>query len=204
MKRMKLVAALLAVSFMFAGAGFAKNCNSCKGTNVEAYAHPSLFGSQTFEYSTDDGAYIKGGDVVKPKYSLAIRGKNNTIIKTWANGILAFIKSQYSNAELFNPKMPILRSEWAVVLSEGFGLVKNDACAKKYTDIATNYWATGWICSALDAGVMIGYPENVFKADQPITKAEVFATLATIVATNPNADEKALMFQGEKMRPYTG
>ena len=102
MKRMKLVAALLAVSFMFAGAGFAKNCNSCKGTNVEAYAHPSLFGSQTFEYSTDDGAYIKGGDVVKPKYSLAIRGKNNTIIKTWANGILAFIKSQYSNAELFS------------------------------------------------------------------------------------------------------
>ena len=197
--KMKSCLAVLMAAFVLGGASYATDC-ACKKTNVEAYAHPSLFGAQTFEYSTDNGTYVKGGDIVKPKYSLAIRGKDNTMVKTWANGVLAFIKSQYSNTELFNPKMPTLRSEWAVVLSEGFNLKKNDACTKKYSDITNNYWATGWICSALDADVMIGYPENVFKPDQPITKAEVFATIAKIVAVEPNADEAALMFKGEKMQ----
>lgn len=197
--KMKSCLAVLMAAFVLGGVSFAADC-SCKKTNVEAYAHPSLFGTQTFEYSTDDGTYVKGGDIVKPKYSLAVRGKDNTMVKTWANGILAFIKSQYSNTELFNPKMPTLRSEWAVVLSEGFDLNKNINCTKKYSDITANYWATNWICAALDADVMIGYPENVFKPDQPITKAEVFATIAKIVNVEPNADEKALMFKGEKMQ----
>ncbi len=198
MKGIKFFAATLIAGFVLAGAGFAQDC-ACKKTNVEAYAHPSLFGSQTFEYSTDDGTYVKGGDIMKPKAGLAIRGKDDVMVKTWANGVLAFIKSQYSNTELFNPKMPILRSEWAVVLAEGFNLAKNEACTKKYADIAGNYWATGWICGALDADLMIGYPEGVFKPDQPITKAEVFATIAKIVDVAPSADDKALMFKGQKM-----
>ncbi len=199
MKGIKFFAATLIAGFVLAGAGFAQDC-ACKKTNVEAYAHPSLFGSQTFEYSTDDGTYVKGGNIVKPMSSLAVRGKQDVLVKTWANSVLAFIKSQYSNAALFNPKMPILRSEWAVVLSEGFSLAKNEACTKKYKDISGNYWATGWICGALDADLMIGYPENVFKPDQPITKAEVFATIAKIVDMTPSADDKALMFKGDKMQ----
>jgi len=199
MKGIKACVAAVAAVFVLGGVSFAKDCgcNSC--TNVESYAHPSLFGSQTFEYSTDDGAYIKGGDIIKSKKSLTIRGKKNALVKTWANSVLNLIKSNYSDAELFNPKMPILRSEWAVVLSEGFELAKNDACTKKFKDISTNYWATGWICSTLDAGVMIGYPEQVFKPDQPITKAEVFATIAQIVDATPDEDAKALMFKGKKI-----
>ena len=198
MKRLRACLTAFVAVILLGGVSFAQDC-SCKKTNVEAYAHPSLFGSQTFEFSTDDGTYVKGGNIIKPKYSLAVRGKDNTMVKTWANGVLAFIKNQYSNTELFNPKMPILRSEWAVVLSEGFNLTKNDSCTKNYKDISKNYWATGWICAALDGGVMIGYPEHVFKPDQPITKAEVFATIAQIVDASPSADDKALMFKGQKM-----
>ena len=198
MKGFKVLTAAVVATLVLAGVGMAKDCG-CNATNVETYAHPSLFGSQTFEYSTDNGSYVKGGDIIKPRFSLSVRGKQNALVKTWANGILAFIKSQYTDAALFNPKMPILRSEWAVVLSEGFGLKKNDACVKKYQDISTNYWATGWICSALDADVMIGYPQDVFKPDQPITKAEVFATIAKIVAAEKSEDDKALMFKGKKM-----
>jgi len=196
MKGLKTCVAALAVSIGLCGVSFAQDCQN---VNVETYAHPSLFGAQTFEYSTDDGAYIKGGDIVKSKNGLGIRGKKDVLVQTWANNVLNLIKSNYSNAELFNPKMPTLRSEWAVVLSEGFGLNKNDACTAKYADITANYWATNWICSALDAGVMIGYPEGVFKPDQPITKAEVFATIAQIVAATPDEDAKALLFKGKKM-----
>ncbi len=198
MKGLKTCIAAVAAAFVLGGVSFAQDCQ-CNATNVESYAHPSLFGAQTFEYSTDDGAYVKGGDIIKTKNTLGIRGKKNAMVQSWADGVLNLIKNNYSNTELFNPKMPILRSEWAVVLSEGFGLSKNEACTKKYKDITSNYWATGWICSALDAGVMIGYPENVFKPDQPITKAEVFATIAQIIAVEPDADATNLIFKGKKM-----
>ena len=78
--KMKSCFAVLMAAFVLGGVSFAADC-SCKKTDVEAYAHPSLFGSQTFEYSTDDGTYVKGGDIIKPKYSLAVRGKNNTMVK---------------------------------------------------------------------------------------------------------------------------
>ena len=198
MKGLKTCVATLTVACVLGGAAMACD-NECKAVNVEAYAHPSLFGAQTFEYSTDDGAYIKGGDIVKAKNGVTVKGKKNVLVKTWADGVLNVIKSNYANSEIFNAKMPILRSEWAVVLSEGFNLSKNEACTKKYTDIKSNYWATGWICSALDADLMIGYPEKVFKPDQPITKAEVFATIAKIVNVNADADAKALLFKGQKM-----
>jgi len=198
MKGFKTCVAALTAAFVLGGATLACD-EACKTVNVESYAHPSLFGSQTFEYSTDDGAYVKGGDIVKVKNGVTVKGKKNVMIKSWADGILGLIKKNYANPEVFNPKMPTLRSEWAVVLSEGFNLSKNDQCTKKYTDIKTNYWATNWICSALDADLMIGYPENVFKPDQPITKAEVFATIAKIVNVAPDADAQALMFKGQKM-----
>ena len=197
MKRFKTCVATLAVACVLGGASFASD-NECTAVNVEAYAHPSLFGAQTFEYSTDDGAYIKGGDIVKSN-GITVKGKKNVMVKTWAEGVLSVIKSNYADSEVFNPKMPILRSEWAVVLAEGFNLSKNEACTKKYTDIKSNYWATGWICGALDSDLMIGYPEKVFKPDQPITKAEVFATIAKIVNAAPSADDKALLFKGQKV-----
>jgi len=198
MKNLKTCLTALIAVCLVGGIAIAKDL-PCKKTNVEAYAHPSLFGSQTFEYSTDDGTYVTGGHIFRGHKGLIVRGKKNVAVKTWANGILNMIKNQYANAELFNPKMPTLRSEWAVVLSEGFNLNKNTACTKKYKDITANYWATGWICSALDADIMIGYPSEVFRPDQPITKAEVFATIAQIVDATPSKDDKALMYKGKKM-----
>ena len=212
MKNFKTSIAALAAVLMLSGAAYSCDCGcqtdaasctcsaGCKQTNVEAYAHPSLFGSQTFEYSTDDGAYITGGHIAKSKNSIGIRGKKNAAVQSWANGVLNLIKSNYANADMFNPKMPILRSEWAVVLSEAFNVPQNKACTKKYTDIDESYWATGWICGALDTGMMIGYPSKAFKPDQPITKAEVFATIAQIVDATPDADDLALQYNGQTIQ----
>ena len=212
MKNFKTSIVALAAVLMLSGAAYSCDCGcktdaasctcsaGCKQTNVEAYAHPSLFGSQTFEYSTDDGAYITGGHIAKSKNSVGIRGKKNAAVQSWANGVLNLIKSNYANADLFNPKMPILRSEWAVVLSEAFNVPQNKACTKKYTDIDESYWATGWICGALDTGMMIGYPSKAFKPDQPITKAEVFATIATMIDVPTDGSTTVPQFKGKDVK----
>ena len=81
MKGLKTCVAALAAAFVLGGASFADEA-TCNAVNVESYAHPSLFGAQTFEYSTDDGAYVKGGNVVKAQNGVAVRGKKNVIVKT--------------------------------------------------------------------------------------------------------------------------
>lgn len=94
---------------------------------------------------------------------------------------MSLIKDQqpFANGQVFNPKMPVLRSELAVILSEGFELKGRGS--KSYSDIPADYWAKDWIYGALSQGVMIGYPDNKFRPDQPVTKAEVFATIAQLI-----------------------
>ena len=88
---------------------------------------------------------------------------------------------RHQKGYVFDPKAPVLRSELAVILAETFSVVDASDYKVEYSDIQNDYWAKEWIYKALDKGLMIGYPSGVFKPDQPVTKAEVFATIAQIV-----------------------
>ena len=152
----------------------------CKNAGqIESYAHPTLFNMEAQTYVDNNKTYQVGGKIFKTKNRIGITNKDSVYIDSWAKDVLALIKEK-STGELFNPKMPILRSEIAVVLAEGFD-IKNVGKTKKYSDVADNYWANEWIARATDAGVMIGYPDKTFKPDQPITKAEVFAVIAQLI-----------------------
>lgn len=145
---------------------------------VETYGHPGMFGSQAQVMTTADSTYITGGKILKTHNRLGIANKENAYVDSWVKDMMALLKSKQGKG--FNAKMPVLRSELSVILSEGFNL-KDTKVRKTYKDISQNYWAEDWITSALNAGVMIGYPDNNFRPDQPVTKAEVFATLAQLM-----------------------
>ena len=80
---------------------------------------------------------------------------------------------------LYDPKMPVLRSELAFLISEGLGLTK--ATPDNYSDLAVSYWAKDEIDRVLTQDIMIGYPDNTFKPDKAINKAEVFCTFAKMM-----------------------
>lgn len=84
----------------------------------------------------------------------------------------------------WNPKAPVLRSELAVILAESFAADRKAVNKNAFSDIENGYWAKDWIDTANDTNLMIGYPDGTFKPDQPVTKAEVFATIAQIVDVN--------------------
>ena len=184
MKNIKKLVALVAVFAL--GATTAMANVATQRPFVETYAHPTMFSSDAQEVATADATYIVGGKIKKSKNQFGLKNKDNVLIASWAKDVLNLIKTKQKSSETFNPKMPILRSEFAVVLSEGFNMA-DTTVTKAYSDIVDGYWAKDWIYRALNGGVMIGYPEGVFKPDQPITKAEVFATIATMI--NVEIDE---------------
>ena len=175
---MKIVKKLFAATVAFAAIGTAAFADKQK---VEAYAHPTLFGTQSQTLVDGEDTYQIGGQILKSKNRLGVKNKDNVYISSWSKDLLKLIKETQEKAgyskDLFNPKMPILRSELAFAMAEGLN-TKAASTTKGYTDIADNYWAKDWIYSATNADVMIGYPSGAFKPDQPITKAEVFATIA--------------------------
>ena len=190
MKNMKKLALSLSLVCLTAGVAFA-------GTDeqkVQAYAHPTMFGSQSQQLSNADANYIVGGKIVKCSKQIGMANKENVLTNAFVKDVLSIIKE--NSKDVFNPKMPILRSELAVVLAEGLSIPET---GKKYsyTDIGAGYWATNWIYKALSEGVMIGYPDRTFRPDQPITKAEVFAVIATLIDVAP---AKSLAFKGQTIQ----
>ena len=172
MKKLRGVLASVGAACLIASAAFAEE------QNVQSYAHPTMFGSNTQETISADAIYTVGGKVLKPNTGLSLAGKKNVVVDAWAKNVLETIKTNTTET-IWNKNMPILRSELAVVLAEGLSI--NNTATIEYTDIDSSYWAAKWIAKALAADVMIGYPDKTFKPDQPVTKAEVFATIAKLI-----------------------
>ena len=190
MKDMRKLAVSLGVLCFAAGYAMAADCEQ----KVEAYAHPTLFGTQTQTLTSTTTNYVMGGKVVKGD-RVGMTKKSQVLTNAFVKDVMTLIREN-TNQEVFNPAMPILRSELAVVLAEGLSIPES---GKKYsyTDIGNGYWATNWIYKVLAEDVMIGYPDKTFRPDQPITKAEVFATIATLIDVAPAA---SIEFKGETMK----
>lgn len=150
-------------------------------TEVQQYAHPTLFGSQAHSYATTKANYLVGGEVAKTTtQQVGVVKKANVFVDSYAEDLLEVIKTNCGDVN-WNPKTPVLRSELAVILAESFAADRKVTKKSELKDITDNYWAKAWIDKANDTNLMIGYPDKKFRPDQPVTKAEVFATIAQIV-----------------------
>ncbi len=167
---------LLAVSAMALSTGI-----SMADDSVQAYAHPTLFGSQAQNLVTTESDVVVGGKIYKPCQAKTIAKKQNVVVGRGAKQTLDDMKAKMDERRgaLHDPKMPVLRSELAFLISEGLGLTKGEA--SKYTDLNDGYWAKTEIERVLSSDVMIGYPDSTFKPDRAITKAEVFCTFAKLM-----------------------
>lgn len=174
---MKRKSCLLAsVGALCLAASLSLTCQA--GQQVQSYAHPSLFDAQAQVMTKDNAVFVTTGRAKRCPCLAPVAGKEKVFVKSWAADMLSVM--QRGAAGEFNPKMPILRSELAIVMAEGLGL-PTGATKYNYKDINSGYWASEWINRALAADVMIGYPDKTFRPDQPVTKAEVFATIAKVI-----------------------
>ena len=184
---------LMTMGVLCVSAGVATAADS-----IQAYAHPTLFGSQGHALVTAESDVIVGGRIYKPCHVKTIEGKQNVVVGHYAKQMLKDMKAKMDEKRgaLYDPKMPVLRSELAFLISEGLGLTKSDS--SKYTDLSDSYWAKTEIERVLLADVMIGYPDSTFKPDKAITKAEVFCTFAKLM--NLESDSSVPTLNGQELK----
>ena len=121
-----------------------------EAADVQAYAHPTLFGSQGHSLITAENDVIVGGKVYKPCTAKTVQGKQNVVIARAAKTLLNNMKNQMDTkrAGLYDPKMPTLRSELAFIIADGLNLTASNP--NKYSDVADSYWAKEQIDRATD------------------------------------------------------
>ncbi|MCD7878335.1 MAG: S-layer homology domain-containing protein [Candidatus Gastranaerophilales bacterium] len=79
----------------------------------------------------------------------------------------------------FKPNLPVSRAEMATLVVKGFNLNENVTCPNAmFKDVPESHWANKTIAKAVSNGLMSGYPNNLFKPNQPISRAEAFSIMA--------------------------
>lgn len=71
----------------------------------------------------------------------------------------------------FRPNQPITRAEFVTIASRFAKSIENSEC--DFSDITKNYWAYNYIAFAANNGWIGGYEDKTFRAERPITRAEV-------------------------------
>ena len=82
----------------------------------------------------------------------------------------------------FKPEASITRAEFAAMAARFADLQEGD---KTFSDLDSSHWAYDVVSKAASAGWISGYPDGTFKADNPITRAEV------VTITNKMLNRKA-------------
>lgn len=98
-------------------------------------------------------------------YALAIADlKNRGIINGNADGT-------------FRPNSEINRAEFSKILLNALGIVPKSAFGKTFADVTRDAWFANFAETAAELGIIQGYPDGTFGADNPITRAELFTML---------------------------
>jgi len=85
----------------------------------------------------------------------------------------------------FKPQGSVTRAEFAVMLTRTLQLpLPSEVGSLDYTDnAALPDWSKPYIAAVAKSGWMSGYDDGTFRAQQPITRAEIASILARILAT---------------------
>jgi hypothetical protein len=94
----------------------------------------------------------------------------------------------YSRDDKFRPNDPVTRAEFATLVSHFAGLALTDT--NIFSDVPNSHWAAKYINSAAAYEWIKGYPDETFRPDNNISRAEVVTLVNRRL--NRNADEEYL------------
>jgi len=104
---------------------------------------------------------------------------SNTAISTMANG--DFIKGYPDGT--FRPGNSITRAEFATMATRFAQLY--DESGASFADVE-NHWSKSYVRKAATAGWIAGYPDNTFKPENYITRAEVMTIINRVLSRSVN------------------
>lgn len=87
----------------------------------------------------------------------------------------------------FQPDRPLTRAELAAVLQKGFTLPPGQA-AIAYSDVPADHWAVPAIASVTQNQFVKGYPGNIYRPEQTVSRLESLIALASGLNLQSPAD----------------
>lgn len=85
----------------------------------------------------------------------------------------------------FRPESPVTRAEFATLVNRAFPNKEAVRDPINFTDIFSNYWATGEIRDAYSKGFLTGYPGREFRPTENIPRVQAFVALASGLNNSP-------------------
>lgn len=85
----------------------------------------------------------------------------------------------------FSPDQPVSRAGYASILAGAFDQPSESQTATNYGDISADFWAQDAIAEASASGFLKGYPDNQFRPDTNLTRAEAIVALANGLDLQP-------------------
>lgn len=101
--------------------------------------------------------------------------------KKWINGF---------NGNVFKPEQKITRAEAVAIMGRASGL-NGERRKTKFPDVSSNNFASGYIQSALDKGLLGGFPDGTFRPNQPVTRGEMALLLQSAFEIRYDAKQKS-------------
>jgi hypothetical protein len=96
----------------------------------------------------------------------------------------------------FKPQRFATRGELAAMLQQLFE-PKPKQRAIAFKDLPSNYWGAEAIEDVAKARIVSGYPNNTFRPQRPVTRAEALVTLATALNLKPPSEPSKTLQQYE-------
>ena len=87
----------------------------------------------------------------------------------------------------FKPSGNLTRAEFAALISRFAKLEKSDA-ENPFLDLDNSHWAYEDILSLNGSGLMQGYEDSTYRAENAITRAEVMTVINKILGRNPSEE----------------
>lgn len=142
----------------------------------------------------DTGAIISSeAATAEPKEALNFQDvPNDHWAKTYIDALSSRgLISGYENGT-FRPEEPVTRSQVAEVVSKTFDLTA-DKENLEFSDVESDYWAKESIGEVVRGGFMTGFPDDTFKPNIPVTRAQALTTLVTGLGVEPPTDTQAAL-----------
>ncbi|BCL38845.1 fasciclin domain-containing protein [Nostoc sp. MS1] len=80
----------------------------------------------------------------------------------------------------FRPNQAVTRAEFAALIQKAFNQQPvRQLSSSGFSDVPSNYWASGAIRTAYEAGFLSGYPGNVFRPNQQIPRVQALVSLSS-------------------------
>jgi len=92
----------------------------------------------------------------------------------------------------FKPERPVTRAEFAAIVQATFH-EQGTREAHKFNDVPNKYWAASAIEKAYSIGFMTGYPNNMFRPEEKITRVQALVSLANGMHLNNNSNTQTVL-----------